>query len=237
MGIEIEAEFESWLEVHEVVTNKSWVVTRATRMDGGEMRTSSFLNVRGVDSSGHIGPILRPESSRLPDSVYETTSIALSEEDLLALGLRLQEQWVVRVLDLNTGDCVFNTESTHFLSSVQVPLKWEADRLFFKIIPVSDPTLDNSNEYGVSIGFLDMKSRDVVTIPGLVFDNSEDLIHINRSQIYRVNTKLVRIEPARDSPQPDIDLEKLALIHSEDEDFAPIYEVAIHLYDFWNKEA
>lgn len=105
-------------------------------------------------------------SSRLPDSVYETTSIALSEEDLLALGLRLQEQvkkllfnsidffnhihviavvkhilfyrfiahcssllsfhillliqWVVRVLDLNTGDCVFNTESTHFLSSVQV---------------------------------------------------------------------------------------------------------------------
>ena len=31
-------------------------------------------------------------SSRLPDSVYETTSIALSEEDLLALGLRLQEQ-------------------------------------------------------------------------------------------------------------------------------------------------
>ena len=25
--------------------------------------------------------------------------------------------------------------------------------------------------------------------------------------------------------------------YSEDEDFAPIYEVAIHLYDFWNKEA
>ena len=39
----IEAEFESWLEVHEVVTNKSWVVTRATRM--GKIIYSGMMQV------------------------------------------------------------------------------------------------------------------------------------------------------------------------------------------------
>jgi len=241
---ESDDEFQNWLEAHEVVLNSSWIVTRATRMrvqDEGSMRTSHFLHVRQIYPSGSIGFVLRPESSRLPESVYETTSIALSEGDLLAVGWRVLEQWVMRVFDLKTGESVFNTESTHFLSSVQIPLKWEDDRLFLKIIPVTtseSPVEPSNDEFGVSLGYLDMRSRELVTIPGIVFENSEDLLLINKTQIYRVNTKLERIGPTSDASNMDVnlDLERYALILSEDDDYSPVYSVTLHTYDFWTQQ-
>ena len=61
-------------------------------------------------------------SSRLPDTVYETTCMALSEGkgNLLAVGWRVLEEGLMTIMDLKTGDRIHTIQSHHFLSSIQV---------------------------------------------------------------------------------------------------------------------
>merc|ERR1719481_1476539 len=82
----------NWLETHDVAANSRWVVTKATRMrtgEDGQMEIAHFLSVRQVYPSGYIGPSIRPESTQLPSTVYETTSMSLSDGNLLAIGWRI----------------------------------------------------------------------------------------------------------------------------------------------------
>ena len=134
-------------------------------------------------------------SSRLPDTVYETTCMALSEGDMLAVGWRVMEEGVMTVMDLNTGDRIVDIQSQHFLATIQIPLKWEGLKLFLKIIPVAGNV--NSDEFGVSLGYLDVVKRELVTIPGFLFESSEDILYLDTTQVIRVSTKLERLENAR----------------------------------------
>ena len=65
-------------------------------------------------------------SSRLPDTVYETTCMALSEGtgNLLAVGWRVLEEGIMTIMDLKTGDRIHTIQSHHFLSSIQVGDHW-----------------------------------------------------------------------------------------------------------------
>jgi len=235
---EANAEFQNVLEAHESVVNSRWLVTRATRMriqaEGG-LRMTHFLHARKVDRDGSIGPILRPESSRLPDTVYETTCMALSEGDMLAVGWRVMEEGVMTVMDLNTGDRIVDIQSQHFLSTIQIPLKWEGMKLFLKIIPVVANEY-TSEEFGVSLGYLDVERRELVTIPGFLFENSEDILYLDKTQVIRVSTKLERLENTSEFSETDLnmELEKFALLNAEAEDYSPIFAVSVSVYDFWN---
>jgi len=225
---------QNWLETHEVVINSSWMVTRATRtpMQDGGLKITHFLRVRKVHACGYIGPEIRPDSSRLPDNINEITSMALSDGDLLAVGWSVQEEGVLTIIDLNTGDRVHDIQQPHFLSSIQVPLSWEGSRLFLKIIPVSG---SSSEEFGVSLGFLDIRRKELVVIPELVFEKSEDIIGLNSTQVLRVSTRMERLESNRNNHHLDLglDLETYALLESEEEDFDPVYSVNVSTYDFW----
>jgi len=247
LDFEPDDNFENWLEAHEVAVNSNWLVTRASRMrllEEGGMRITHFLNVRMVANSGYIGPVVRPSSSRLPDTVYETTCMALSEGsgNLLAVGWRVLEEGVMTIMDLKTGDRIHTIQSHHFLSSIQIPLKWENDKLFLKIIPVRGATrLDANSEpvddFGVSLGFLDLADRRLKVIPGLVFNCSRDLIYLDRTTVYGVSTKLERLD--NDSSEEshidlNIDLESYALLMSEEENYSPVYTASLTVYDFWN---
>jgi len=237
--------FENWLEAHEVAVNSNWLVTRASRMrllEQGGMRITHFLNVRMVANSGYIGPVVRPSSSRLPDTVYETTCMALSEGkgNLLAVGWRVLEEGVMTIMDLQTGNRIHTLQSHHFLSSIQIPLKWEDNKLFLKIIPVrgaqrrdSDSEMD---DFGVSLGYLDLSDKKLKVIPGLVFNCSRDLIYLDRSTVYGVSSKLERLDNDREESHVDlnIDLESYALLMSEEDDYSPVYTASLTVYDFWN---
>ncbi|XP_023335569.1 uncharacterized protein LOC111706869 [Eurytemora carolleeae] len=237
---ENDAHFKTWLESHEAVVNSSWLVTRATRMgvleEGGGLKMKHFLHVRQVYPSGTIGPVLRPNSSRLPDTVYEMTSMALSEADLLAVGYRVLDKGEVCILDLNTGDTIHNITSEYFLASIQIPLKFDGSKLFLKIIPITRPTND---ECGASIGYLDLKSKEVVEVPGISLNSSEDVLHLEPAQLYTVATKLERVDSQSEFSHIDLnmDLEAFALIESENEDFAPVYSVTVTVLDFWNSSS
>lgn len=232
---------QNWLEAHDVAVNSSWVVTRATRMRlaDGQMGMTHFLHVRKVDPSGYVGSLLRPESSQLPGTVYETTCMSLSKGDLLAIGYRVNDEGVMSVLDLNTGHEVYNIQSPHFLSSVQIPLKWCGSCLFLKIIPVDQPQHNqdgDGQEFGVSVGLLNMNEKTLTVIPGIVYDNSEDLLHIDDSQIIRVSHKMDRLSPSSGNQPIDLnmDLETYASLETENEDHSPVFSVDIFQYDFWN---
>jgi len=247
LDFEPDDNFENWLEAHEVAVNSNWLVTRASRMrllEEGGMRITHFLNVRMVANSGYIGPVVRPSSSRLPDTVYETTCMALSEGkgNLLAVGWRVLEEGLMTIMDLKTGDRIHTIQSHHFLSSIQIPLKWEDNKLFLKIIPVRGAQRTDSNssmvdDFGVSLGFLDLTDRRLKVIPGLVFNCSRDLIYLDRTTVYGVSTKLERLENDQsDANHIDLnmDLERYALLMSEEDNYSPVYTASLTVYDFWN---
>ena len=49
----------------------------------------------------------------------------------------------------------------------------------------------------MSLGYLDVERRELVTIPGFLFENSEDILHLDKTQVIRVSTKLERLENTR----------------------------------------
>eukprot|EP00088_Acartia_fossae_P012585 TRINITY_DN1649_c0_g1_i5.p1 TRINITY_DN1649_c0_g1~~TRINITY_DN1649_c0_g1_i5.p1 ORF type:complete len:255 (-),score=58.68 TRINITY_DN1649_c0_g1_i5:172-936(-) len=246
LDFEPDDNFENWLEAHEVAVNTNWLVTRASRMrilEQGGMRITHFLNVRMISNSGYVGPVVRPSSSRLPDTVYETTCMALSEGtgNLLAVGWRVLEEGVMTIMDLKTGDRIHTIQSHHFLSSIQIPLKWEDDKLFLKIIPVRGAQRSDSDtdvdDFGVSLGYLDLADRRLKVIPGLVFNCSRDLIYLDRTTVYGVSTKLDRLDnDCSEETHIDlnIDLESYALLMSEEDNYCPVYIASLTVYDFWN---
>ena len=70
-----------------------------------------------------------------------------------------------------------------------------------KIIPVrgaqrrdSDSEMD---DFGVSLGYLDLSDKKLKVIPGLVFNCSRDLIYLDRSTVYGVSSKLERLDNDR----------------------------------------
>ena len=54
--------------------------------------------------------------------------------------------------------------------------------------------IEGTFKFGVSLGYLELESRDIVVIPRILFESSEDLIHLDKTRLIRVATKLDRIE-------------------------------------------
>ena len=45
----------------------------------------------------------------------------------------------------------------------------------------------------MSLGYLDIGSKELTVVPGLVFESSEDLLYLNKAMVLRVHTKLERL--------------------------------------------
>jgi len=247
-------QFQNWLEIHAAVVNSDWLVTRATRMrtqvGTGGTRSVSFLHVRRVGADGHIGPVIRPETAAMPESVVEMNSMTLSESSLLAVLVMVRGEglgargvhhlrYVIQVLDVTTGDMVASLPTESILASVQMPVCWRGEKLFIKIVPkpvggfYSSEEGDEEDEFQVSLAQWDIRTNQLSNIPAAQVGSSTDLISVELARLVVVSTKF--------SHRPlshlefDTDLETLAHMEADlNPENGPKFTVKVELYDFWN---